>query len=144
MALKRNKLIEVFWKVHPALVRLSGGRIGGNVVGMPVLLLNTTGRKSGAKRSCALTYLPVGENFAVFASCLGEEKHPAWWLNLDARPDADVEIGGESIALRAREAEGDERQRLWAEVVTVNPDYAEYQQRTERRIPVVVLERRAS
>lgn len=144
MALKRNKLIEVFWKVHPALVRLSGGRIGGNVVGMPVLLLNTTGRKSGANRSCALTYLPVGENFAVFASCLGEEKHPAWWLNLEAKPDVDVEIGGERIAVRAREAEGDERQRLWAEVVTVNPDYAEYQQRTQRRIPVVVLERRAS
>ena len=144
MALKRNKLVEVFWKVHPALLRLSGGRIGTNAVGMPVLLLNTMGRKSGAKRSCALTYLPVGENFAVFASCLGEQKHPAWWLNLEAKPDAEVEIGGEHIAVRAREAEGDERQRLWTEVVAVNADYAEYQQRTERRIPVVLLERGAA
>jgi deazaflavin-dependent oxidoreductase (nitroreductase family) len=144
MALKRNILVETFWKIHPALVRVSGGRIGGNVVGMPVLLLNTTGRKSGASRSCALTYLAAGDDFVVFGSCLGEQKHPAWWLNLEAKPDAEVEVGGERIAVRAREAEGEERERLWNEVVGVNADYSEYQTRTTRRIPVVVLQRRAS
>ena len=138
-ALKKSKFIEWFWKVHPRLYKLSGGRIGGNIVGMPVLLLTTLGRKSGELRTVALTYLPRGDAFLVIASYLGEPKHPAWWLNLTANADATVQAGGTTTAVVAREIEGAERDSAWDEVVAANPDYAEYATRTTRRIPVVVL-----
>jgi deazaflavin-dependent oxidoreductase (nitroreductase family) len=140
-ALKRNKAVELFWRIHPALLRLTGGRIGARVVGMPVLLLTTTGRKSGQARTRALTYLPKDGAYVVVASYLGEPRHPAWWLNLAAKPEAEVEVGGRKERVRARRATGEERERLWNEVVAVNRDYAEYQARTTRDIPVVVLER---
>jgi deazaflavin-dependent oxidoreductase (nitroreductase family) len=142
MAFTRNALVELFWRVHPKLYRWTGGRIGGSIGPMPVLLLTTTGRKTGAARTTALTYLPHGDDFVVIASVLGEPRHPAWWLNLEARPDATVEVGRERHAVRARQAEGAERDGLWKAVVAKVPDYEEYRRRTSRRIPVVVLERR--
>jgi deazaflavin-dependent oxidoreductase (nitroreductase family) len=141
MAVTRNAVVELFWRVHPMLYRWSGGRIGGAIGGMPVLLLTTTGRKSGAPRTTALTYLPRGDDFVVIASVLGEPRHPAWWLNLAAKPDATVQVGGTRHAVRARQAEGEEREALWRAVVAKTPDYDEYKARTSRRIPVVVLER---
>src|SRR5262245_17045644 len=111
---------------------------------MPVLLLTTTGRKSGAARTKALTYLPRGDAFVVIASVLGEPRHPAWWLNLEAHPDATVEVGRERLQVRARKAEGEERETLWNAVVATMPDYEEYRHRTSRQIPIVVLERRKS
>jgi len=112
-------------------------------MGLPVLLLDTVGRKSGQPRTNALTYFPKGDSYVVIASVLGEARDPAWWLNLRAAPDTRIQIGRERIGVRAREAEGSERGQLWSEVVAKAPDYAEYQARTERRIPVVVLERRS-
>jgi deazaflavin-dependent oxidoreductase (nitroreductase family) len=140
---KKSKLVELFWKVHPWLYKKSNGRIGGNLVGMPVLLLTTRGRKSGQPRERALTYVPAGEAFAVIASYLGEPRHPDWYLNLKANPDATVRRGGVDVPVRAREAQGEERERLWREAVRRNADYDEYAGRTDRRIPVVVLEPRA-
>jgi deazaflavin-dependent oxidoreductase (nitroreductase family) len=142
MAVKRNAAVEAFWRIHPRLYRLSGGRIGGKIMGLPVLLLTTTGRKSGRSRTNALTYLPRGDACVVIASCLGEPRHPQWWLNLRARPEATVLVGRERRDVRAREAEGAEREDLWRAMATVTPDYDEYKKRTTRRIPVVVLERR--
>jgi deazaflavin-dependent oxidoreductase (nitroreductase family) len=139
-ALKKNKFVELFWQVHPWLYKLSGGRIGGRVVGMPVLLLTTTGRKSGRPRERALTYVPAGSAFAVIASYLGEPRHPDWYLNLIARPEAVVRVGAAERRVRAREAQGEERERLWREAVRMNGDYEEYRARTSRRIPVMVLE----
>jgi F420H(2)-dependent quinone reductase len=139
-AAKRSKLVEWFWKVHPKLYRWSGGRLGGTLMNMPVLLLTTHGRRSGALRTRALMYLPDGDRFVVIASFLGEPRHPDWWLNLSARPQAEVEVGARRIAVVAREAQGEERERLWNAVVARQKDYAEYQQRTTRRIPVVILE----
>ena len=110
-------------------------------MGLPVLLLTTKGRKSGASRTSPLMYLPRGENFVVIASYLGEPRHPAWFLNLSAEPTADVQIGKVHHRVRAREAEGAEREELWRSVVAKTPDYVEYQKRTSRRIPVVVLEK---
>lgn len=141
MALRRNALVELFWRIHPRLYRWSGGRIGGKLVGLPVLLLETTGRRSGKRRRNALTYLPHGDDFVVIASCLGEPRHPAWWHNLVAEPRARVQVGSASHAVRAREATGDERAELWHAVTQRAPDYDEYKDRTSRRIPVVVLER---
>ncbi|MBI3782018.1 MAG: nitroreductase family deazaflavin-dependent oxidoreductase [Deltaproteobacteria bacterium] len=139
-AAKKNALVQLFWKVHPALYRWSGGRIGGKLMNLPVLLLTTRGRRSGDERTKALMYVPDGKNFVVIASYLGEPRHPAWWLNLQANPQAQAVIGSSTITVRAREAEGPERERLWKEVVRRQADYAEYQSRTQRRIPVVVLE----
>lgn len=140
MAATRSTLVEWFWKIHPKLYRWSGGRIGGRMMNMPVLLLTTRGRRSGTPRTRALMYLPEGERFVVIASFLGEPRHPDWWLNLRAHPTAEVEIGSRRLNVTAREATGDERERLWNAVVTQQKDYAEYAQRTTRRIPVVVLD----
>ncbi len=139
-AAKRNVIIELFWKVHPRLYRWTRGRIGGKLLNLPVLLLTTSGRRSGKQRTKALMYLPDGPNYVVIASFLGEPRHPAWWLNLQANPRAEIEIGTQRITVVAREADGNERQRLWNEIVHRQKDYAEYQSRTERRLPVVVLE----
>jgi deazaflavin-dependent oxidoreductase (nitroreductase family) len=140
-ALTRSPAVEFFWKFHRALYKWTNGFFGGRTIGMPVLLLTTTGRRSRQPRTTPLTYLDHDDAFVVFASCLGEPKHPAWWLNLEADPSATVQIGGQRIAVRAREAEGAERETLWDRVVKVAPDYDEYKRRTSRRIPVVVLER---
>jgi len=140
MAAKRNALVELFWKIHPTLYRWSGGRLGGTLMNMPVLLLTTRGRRSGQPRTRALMYLPDGQTFVVIASMLGEPRHPDWWLNLKAQPQAEIEVGSRKIAVNAREAEGAERERLWNAVVRRQKDYAEYAERTTRRIPVVVLE----
>jgi deazaflavin-dependent oxidoreductase (nitroreductase family) len=139
-AAKRNKIVELFWKVHPRIYRWTGGRIGGAMMNLPVLLLTTTGRHSGASRTKALMYLPSGKDYVVIASFLGEPRHPAWWLNLRANPRAEIEVGNRRISVVAREARGEERERLWNEIVQRQKDYAEYQSRTQRRIPVVVLE----
>ena len=141
MAVKRNALVELFWRIHPSLYRWSGGRIGGSMMGLPVLLLTTTGRKSGQPRTTALMYLVRGKDYVVIASYLGEPRHPSWWLNLQAQPDASVQVGSETQRVKAREAEGEEREELWRAAVNKTADYEEYQARTSRRIPVVVLER---
>jgi deazaflavin-dependent oxidoreductase (nitroreductase family) len=136
----RNKVVELFWKIHPWLYKTTGGKVGGKIAGMPVLLLTTKGRKSGQPRERALTYVPSGNAYAVIASFLGEPRHPDWYLNLKADPQASVRCGGKSLDVRAREAAGEERDRLWREAVKLNADYDEYSKRTTRRIPIVVLE----
>lgn len=139
-AIRRNKVTEAIWIAHRFLYRVSGGRIGGRAVGLPVLMLTTKGRKSGEPRTSVLTYLPKGRSAVVFASNAGEPKHPVWWLNLVADPRAQVQIGRETTAMLAREADGEERRQLWDELVRASPSYAEYERRTTRRIPVVVLD----
>jgi deazaflavin-dependent oxidoreductase (nitroreductase family) len=142
MALRKSILVQLFWNIHPRLYRWSGGRVGGHMMNMPVLLLTTHGRRSGQARTRALMYLPVNDTFVVIASFLGEPRHPDWWLNLKANAHAEVQIGNRTVAVVAREAQGEERTALWDKVVARQPDYAEYQKRTKRNIPVVVLEPR--
>ena len=147
MAIERNFWVELFWRWHPKLYRLSGGQIGGKMAGLPVLLIETIGRKSGERRETALTYLPYpsadGDRYVVIASVLGEPRHPAWYLNLRADPKIAVTVGPNRIAVDARDAEGEERERIWDALIEVSPDYAGYRKQTERRIPVVVLSRRS-
>lgn len=107
---------------------------------MPVLLLTSRGRRSGQERTSALLHLRDGERFVVIASNAGEDRHPAWWLNLRAEPRGEVELGRHRIAVRAREVEGPEREQLWTRWLEADPSYDEYRKRTTRRIPVVVLE----
>ena len=142
MAITRNFMVELFWRFHPRLYRWSGGRIGGKMANLPVLLLETVGRKSGERRCNALTYMPKGRDFVVIASVLGEPRHPAWYLNLCADPKIAVQVGSQRSAVVARDAEGEERESIWDELIALSPDYAQYRSRTDRVIPVVVLERR--
>jgi deazaflavin-dependent oxidoreductase (nitroreductase family) len=139
-AVRRTPFMELVWRFHRWAYQATGGRLGGRMMGMPVLLLTTTGRKSGAPRTNALMYLPEGRGCVVIASNAGEPRHPGWWLNLQARPRATIQRGREVTPVVAREAEGEERARLWAKLVAIQPSYEVYRQRTARRIPVVVLE----
>ncbi len=135
-----------FWRVvgrlHAAVYRATGGRVGHVAGGISNLLLTTTGRRSGAPRTVPLAYLPDGERWIVVASNGGADRHPAWWLNLQRTPEAVVQVKGETIPVRARRATDAEWARLWPELKRVNPFYAQYERITRRAIPVVVLERR--
>ena len=138
-AVRRTRFIEIIWKLHRFVYRLSGGRLGAAFGGAPVLLLITTGRRSGEPRPVTLTYFEDGERLVVIASNAGEDRHPAWWLNLKEQPDATVQIGDITTRVRAVEAVGEERERLWAELIRRDSAYEKYRLRTDRQIPVVLL-----
>jgi len=140
-AVRISPLLRMGSRLHRWLYRLSGGRIGSRVGPWSALLLVTRGRKSGERRTVSLNYLTDDGRLVVVASYAGEDRHPAWWLNLLADPLADVQVGAARYEVTAREFEGADRDRLWRLVVETDPSYAAYQQRTTRRIPVVVLER---
>ena len=131
--------LRVFWRIHRAFMRLTGGRFG-KVGPMDALLLTTTGRKSGERRDVVLNYMRQGDSYVVVASYAGEDRDPAWWRNLKASPDAELRVGGKRLRVRAREADGAERERVWNRVIAADRAYAEYQERTKRRLPVVILE----
>lgn len=121
--------------------RANEGRVGGPFQGAPMVLLHTTGARSGQERITPLVYRPVNGDMAVFGSKGGAPEHPAWYLNLLAKPEVTVEVGTETYPVVARVAEGDERQRIWDEQAAAMPGFAEYQEKTTRVIPVVILER---
>lgn len=126
--------------LHQFLYEKTDGRIGASLGGRPMLLLRTVGRKTGEPRTSALLYVPDGDDRIVIASKGGAPNHPGWYHNLVAQPGVEIQVGRERIPVRARVAEGDERTRLWAKADEVNKgQYAAYQSRTERTIPVVVL-----
>ncbi|MEW6272612.1 MAG: nitroreductase family deazaflavin-dependent oxidoreductase [Thermodesulfobacteriota bacterium] len=120
--------------------RASGGKIGGKFLrGAPVLLLITRGRKSGLERTAPLLYLRDGERIVLVASKGGMSHHPQWYLNVEANPEVAVEIGSERLPMRARRASDEEKAALWPKLCAMYPDYDDYQARTERNIPVLIL-----
>ncbi len=128
---------------HMTLYRLSAGRIGHRVPGLPpMLLLDHVGAKSAKSRTSPLVYVRDGENLVLVASKGGYPKHPAWFYNLKANPDTEVQVGSERRCVHARVANPDERERLWPMALKVYGGYADYQKRAERQIPLVVLEPR--
>jgi deazaflavin-dependent oxidoreductase (nitroreductase family) len=133
--------IHVFCRIDPLLLRLSRGRISISV-GWPILLLTHTGARSGTRRRTALLYAADGENIVLVASKAGAARNPAWFHNLRANPRCNVLAGKRSGDYAARVLEGAERHRAWVLANDLYAGYAAYQGRTERRIPVVVLERR--
>jgi F420H(2)-dependent quinone reductase len=135
----RRFLIRAMSRAHGGVYRASGGRLLGRVAGMPVLLLTTTGRRSGTPRTAALTYLRDGADIVVIGSFGGSDLSPAWWLNLQRDPQANVLIGGTTSRVTARAATAEEHDRLWPLVTTTHPGYARYQGRTARLIPIVML-----
>lgn len=108
--------------------------------GVPTLLLTTRGRKSGVLRRTALIYGRAGDSYVVVASQGGDPRHPSWYLNLEADPDVHVQVKADEFDARARTATGEERARLWREMARIWPAYDDYQGRTDRQIPVVVLD----
>ncbi|MCB0866072.1 MAG: nitroreductase family deazaflavin-dependent oxidoreductase [Solirubrobacterales bacterium] len=128
---------------HVAIYRLTGGRVGHTVPGgPPMLLLDHVGAKSGAKRTTPLVYVADGDDVVIIASKGGHPKHPAWFHNLRAHPDTTVQIGREKREVHARVATPVERERLWPKAVATYSGYEGYQERTDREIPVVILEPR--
>ena len=131
--------MKAIGRIHRTLYKLTRGMIGASLAGKPMLLLTTTGRKTGSPRTTPLQYLKDGENLVVVASNGGNSQHPAWWFNLEEHPEAEAQVGGNKRQVRAETVQGEERSRLWALLVKAYPGYEEYQQGTQRTIPVVVL-----
>lgn len=130
--------IKLMSKANTGMYRRSGGRLGSKFGGAPVCLLTTTGRTSGEPRTMPLLYLRDGDDIVVVASKGGFSAHPQWYLNLLADPAVTIEIGRDRRKMTARVADADERAALWPKLVGMYSAYDEYQQRTEREIPVVV------
>lgn len=132
MTNRNPKIIEEF--------RANGGAVGGVFEGRPLLLVHSTGAKSGEARVTPLMYQRVGGSYAVFASKAGAPSNPAWFYNLTAHPDTSIEVGDETIPVTARVASGDERTSIWEKQKTDYPFFAEYEATAGRRIPVVILD----
>ncbi len=127
------KIIEEF--------RANDGKVGGMFEGAPLLLLHSTGAKTGQERVNPLMYQPVDGGYAIFASKAGAPTNPDWYHNLRANPEATVEVGTDAVPVRARIAEGEERDAIFLAQKNAWPQFAEYEEKTDRTIPVVVLER---
>jgi len=119
--------------------RENSGRVGGMFESMPLLLLHHVGAKSGEERIAPLAYLEDNGRYAVFGSKGGAPEHPAWYHNLLAHPETRIEVGGETIEVTASEARGAERDRIYAEQAARVPQFGQYAENTERKIPVILL-----
>ena len=138
-------VLRAYWALHKSIDRLTGGRVGtvraaGRRLG--TLFIVSTGRSSGQPRRNGAYYVEEGPNLVVVASNAGADVDPAWWRNLQANPDAEVEIGGRRRPVRARPATPDESTRLWPRFVRASSSFDEYRRNTTRQIPIVILEPR--
>ena len=134
--------MPLFGQEHVDRYRETDGEEGHDWQGTQTLLLTTTGRRSGEPRTTPLIYAPHGDRaYTVVASKGGSPEPPAWYLNLSEDPEVEVQVKADRFKARARDAEGEERERLWRRMNEEWPDYDEYQKKTDRQIPVVILER---
>lgn len=135
-----NRVIKAMSRANTWAYRATGGRLGGRFLrGAPVMLLTTVGRKTGQRHTTPLLYLRDGDRVVTVASKGGMDHHPLWYHNLVANPDVEVQIGAAVAPMRASTADDGEKATLWPKLVTMYPDYANYQERTSRNIPVVIL-----
>jgi deazaflavin-dependent oxidoreductase (nitroreductase family) len=132
-------MLKAMVSVGVFLYRLTGGSIGGRVQSLPVLLLITTGRKSGKQRTVPLGFLRDGSDYVIISSNAGLPQNPAWFLNLKSHPEATIQVKRQHIQVKAETANPDKRRELWARLMEVAPGYGRYQKRTPREIPVVIL-----
>ena len=132
-------LFKVVTRLHMWIYRLSGGKVWNRMMGQPVIILTTKGRKSGRPWATPLLTFKDKDDYILVASNGGQNFHPAWYLNLQANPDVIIELEGQKQTARAEDTKGAERERLWATIVSQAPAYGEYEQKTDREIPVVRL-----
>src|SRR5258708_8684129 len=130
-------MLKLMLKVIVFLYRSTGGRIGGKVQGLPVLLLTTTGRKSGKPRTVPLGYLRDGSTYVIIASYGGLPRHPAWFFNLQSHPEATIQAKNFQVQVRAEPANPEKKRDLWARLLEVAPGYAHYQNPTNLHIPLL-------
>jgi deazaflavin-dependent oxidoreductase (nitroreductase family) len=130
--------------VHTQLYRRTGGKVGGKIGPVNNVLLTTTGRKSGQPRTTPLTLTPAGDQGLLVASYGGDDRDPQWFQNLQSNPEATLQIGAETFAVRATVATPEEKKELWPKIVAGYKGYEGYQRKTDRDIPVVVLTRTGS
>jgi deazaflavin-dependent oxidoreductase (nitroreductase family) len=128
--------VKLLSRLHLLLYRLG---LAHRVANLPVLVLTTKGRKSGKPRIVPLTYFEDGGNLVLVASYGGRPQHPAWYVNLQADPSVEVKVGGRTLRMKARRATAEERERLWPRIVAGYSGYADYQAKTTREIPLVIL-----
>lgn len=131
--------LRAFTALHVFIYRLSGGKMLSSISSAPVLLLTTTGHRTGKRRTRPLVYLQDGNRYVVVGSAGGAAQHPAWIRNLLTNPVVDVQVGRRKLPMRAELVNGEERTALWPKLVRLFPGFAEYQQATPRELPVVVL-----
>jgi deazaflavin-dependent oxidoreductase (nitroreductase family) len=134
-------MTTLFGEEHVRRYRETDGEEGYEWRGVHTLLLTTTGRRSGEERTTPLIFGQDGDDYVIVASKGGAPSHPAWYLNLTANPEVGVQVKGDRFRARARAAEGEERERLWQLMAAIWPAYDDYAEKTDREIPVVVLER---
>jgi deazaflavin-dependent oxidoreductase (nitroreductase family) len=136
----RDTILKVMNVIHRSIWSATGGKVGGRGMGMPVLALTTTGRKSGQPRTVMLTSpLQEGDKLVIVASKGGDDRHPEWYLNLQANPEVLVKIGSTTQQMTAHVANAEERADLWPRVTADHKNYAGYQTKTDREIPLVIL-----
>ncbi len=141
MAFPKDAVAKVVTGVHRLVFDVSQGKLAGRASGMPVVKLTTIGRKSGQRRTTMLTSpLVQGDNVVLVASYGGDDRDPAWFGNLVANPDVEIVMNGSTRHMHARVTEDVERTRLWEELTVEHANYAGYQRKTSRQIPVVLLE----
>ena len=136
-------LIALITAVHRFLYRVTKGRIGAGSGNRKFLLLTHVGRKTGRLRVTPLLYVEDDDHWVVIGSNAGDDRHPAWWLNLQSHPSAEIQVGGTRFTVQARAATAEESERLWPKFIAVYKDYETYRARTTRTIPIVILEKAA-
>jgi len=136
----KNFLIKLFMHINAFLIRISRGRIGGQLGTQTILILHTIGRKSGQPRSIPIAYFFHEGKYLIVESNWGRDRHADWYFNLRKNPQARIEVNGKTIKVNASFAEGDEYIRLWGYVTGKHPPYLEYQKMTEWKIPIAILE----
>lgn len=135
-----NIVLKAVLSVYIFLYRLTSGAIGGRMAGLNVLLLTTTGRKTGKSRTAPLGYFKDDGNFVIIASNGGSEKNPGWFYNVKSNPQVKIQIGKRELAAQAQVADPEKRSRLWPELVKMSPTYEKYAQNMKREIPLVILQ----
>lgn len=131
-------VVRLFTQLHVVLYRLTGGK--AQIAKYPTMLLTVKGRKTGKLRTIPLIYIPDGDRFIIAAAFSGSDQHPTWWLNLRDSKEALVQVMRSQTRVRAKVATPDERAHFWTRLVAMYPYFTEYQERTQREIPVVILE----
>ena len=132
-------MLKLILKVMVFLYNVSGGRIGGKMGKVSVLLLTTTGRKTGKQRTLPMVYIMDSSAYVITASAGGAEKHPGWFFNIRSNPQATIQVKDKPIKVTAEIAGPEKKPELWARLVEVAPNFAGYQKRTSREIPMVIL-----